>query len=329
MKLVLVGDVMLGRLVNETLEFRGPAAPWGNTLGLFHAADWRVCNLECAISDRGAPWVQTPRVFHFRSDAKNVAVLQAAGINAVSLANNHALDYGNMALEDTVALLKEAGILCAGAGANATAARQPVFASVAGTTIGLVGFTANEPGWEATTDQAGVFYAPTKLSAPQTRLLLNTVAVAKQHAQLLIVAAHWGPNWGRRPPQEHAELGHALIEAGADIVFGHSAHIFRGVEIYRGRPILYSTGDFIDDYAVDPVERNDQSFLFRVDCDATGIHGIDLFPTIIDDFAAHRARPPERDEIVQRMRARCAQLGATAHWADDVFLRIEIDGASR
>ncbi|HXG49726.1 MAG TPA: CapA family protein, partial [Methylomirabilota bacterium] len=90
-KLLFVGDVMLGRLVNDLLKHEPPEYPWGNTLPLFRQADWRCCNLECAISDRGSPWSETPKVFHFRSAAKNIAVLKAARIDAVSLANNHSL----------------------------------------------------------------------------------------------------------------------------------------------------------------------------------------------------------------------------------------------
>src|SRR5450759_4410297 len=93
LKLLLAGDVMLGRLVNEILEVELPAYPWGDTLPLFQDADVRLCNLESVISDRGTPWSATPKMFHFRSDAKNVAVLNAAHIDAVSLANNHVLDY--------------------------------------------------------------------------------------------------------------------------------------------------------------------------------------------------------------------------------------------
>lgn len=78
MRLLFVGDVMLGRVVNETLRHKPPEYPWGDTLPLFQRADLRICNLECAISDRGAPWVATPKAFHFRSDARNIAVLRAA-----------------------------------------------------------------------------------------------------------------------------------------------------------------------------------------------------------------------------------------------------------
>jgi len=92
LQLLLLGDCMLGRLVNEVLENAPPEYPWGDTLPILHSADWRICNLECVISDQGAPWPVYPKVFHLRSAAKNIAVLDAAWMNGVSLANNHVLN---------------------------------------------------------------------------------------------------------------------------------------------------------------------------------------------------------------------------------------------
>lgn len=113
MRLLFVGDVMLGRLVNRTLRREPAAYPWGDTLPVFQGADLRLCNLECALSDRGALW--TAKAFHFRSDAKNCAVLGTAHIDAVSLANSLALDYGAEALADTLTVLEAAGVRHAGA----------------------------------------------------------------------------------------------------------------------------------------------------------------------------------------------------------------------
>src|SRR5882762_11252716 len=124
MRLALVGDVMLGRLVNQILTGTPPEYPWGDTLPILHQADWRFCNLECVISDWGEPWSVTPKVFHFRSDARNIAVLQTAHIDAVSLANNHTLDFEYTAMLDMLGLLDRAGIGHAGAGVNLTEAAR-------------------------------------------------------------------------------------------------------------------------------------------------------------------------------------------------------------
>src|SRR5258707_6491767 len=122
MTLLFVGDVMLGRLVNVVLQENAPAYPWGDLLSLFQEVDVRFCNLECVLSDGGTPWSATPKVFHFRSDAKNIGTLKAAHIDAVSLANNHALDFAYEGLFHTMGNLAAAGIHYAGAGMTISAA---------------------------------------------------------------------------------------------------------------------------------------------------------------------------------------------------------------
>ena len=159
-QLLLVGDCMLGRLVNEVLETAPPEYPWGDTLPILHRADWRLSNLECVISDCGTPWSASPKAFHFRSRAKNIAVLEAARMNAVSLANNHVLDYGYDAMFEMLRILDRAGIIYTGAGANLAQASRLATADVHGCKIGLIALTDNEPGWEAGTDWPGGFLCP-------------------------------------------------------------------------------------------------------------------------------------------------------------------------
>jgi poly-gamma-glutamate synthesis protein (capsule biosynthesis protein) len=105
-----------------------------------------------------------------------------------------------------------------------------------------------------------------------------------------------------------------LIDAGADVVFGHSAHVFRGIEIYRDKPILYSTGDFIDDYAVDEIERNDESFIFVVTTSGRDVREISLYPTQICSFRAQRAEPRAAPLIASKMQTLCRELHTDAQW---------------
>ncbi|NUP75504.1 MAG: CapA family protein, partial [Sinomonas sp.] len=268
MQIGLVGDVMLGRLVNEHLRGAASASVWGDVRPVLAQAGVRFANLECVIADGGSPW--PGKAFHFRSDAKNVACLEAAGIDVVSLANNHTLDHGPGALRDMLLLLDVHGILHAGAGVDLAAAQRPAIVRTEGTAVAVIAFTDNEPGWAATEASPGLFYAPTVLADGRVRRLLALVRRARDDAEFLMVSAHWGANWGAGVPRDHQALAHALVEAGADLVVGHSAHIFRGVEVYRGRPVIYSAGDFLDDYAIDPGERNDQSFVFLVEAHARG-----------------------------------------------------------
>ena len=100
-----------------------------------------------------------------------------------------------------------------------------------------------------------------------------------------------------------------MIELGADVYYGHSAHICQGIEIYRGRPILYDCGDFIDDYAVDPVLRNDRSCLFRLMFEAGQLRRIELLPVVLDIAQVALARREDYEAIAARMEMLCAELG--------------------
>lgn len=312
MRLLLVEDVMLGRGVNAVLRYTRVDYPWGDTLGLFGEANFRICNLECAISNRGEPWPD--KAFHFRTDTRNIAVLGAAHMDAVSLANNHVLDFGYQALSDTVTVLDAARIAHAGAGGNLAEAFRPAIARVGARTLGMVAFTDNEPGWEAGPTRAGVAYVPVDFEEERAALLFETVQKARSRCDILVVAAHWGPNWGYEPPPRQIPFAHRLVDLGADVVFGHSGHVFRAIEIYRGRPILYCTGNFVDDYAVDEVERNDESFIFFVDFGANGPVRLRLYPTIISRCQARLAPTSRAAEIAYKMLRLCDQTGTQGLW---------------
>ncbi len=313
MLIALLGDVMLGRLVNERLKTSPPAYPWGDTLPVLARADLRIANLECVLAAGGEP--EAGKVFHFRSDPKNAASLRSAGIDLVALANNHVLDFGAEAFREMPPALDAAGILHAGAGMDRDAARRPVVLRAAGTAVGFVAFTDNRPGWEAD-HKPGVYYVPVVDWDRRVGELLDLVRRTKARSGLVIVSAHWGPNWGSEVPSEHRRLAHALIEAGADVVYGHSPHIFRGVELFRQHPIIYSAGDFVDDYAVDRVERNDQSFIFLLETDAAKPRSLRLHPTLIRDFQVRLARAEAR-EIAGRMQRLSGHLGTASTWRDD------------
>jgi poly-gamma-glutamate capsule biosynthesis protein CapA/YwtB (metallophosphatase superfamily) len=157
---------------------------------------------------------------------------------------------------EMIKILDKTGIHHSGAGANFEEASRPALFKVNGIKMGMIAFTDNEPDWEGAAQKPGVFYAPIDIHDDRAKRLFEVVRQTKKEVNLLIVSAHWGPNWGYRPRSNHIPFGHRLIDEGADIVFGHSCHVFQGIEIYKDRPILHSTGDFIDDYSVDEIERN-------------------------------------------------------------------------
>lgn len=314
MKIVFVGDLMLGRLVNDVLKTKPPEYPWGDTLPIFKNADLRICNLECVISDVGEPWSTPPKVFHFRTDEKNIKALLAAEIGMVSVANNHVLDYDYEGLFRMMKVLGENAVNYAGVGLSFSEAAEPAVCNVDSQKVGLIAFTDNEPDWEAKENKPGLFYVPIDKKDKRAQNLFELIKKTRDDVDILIVSAHWGPNWGYTPPKEHISFARDLIDAGADIVFGHSPHVFRGVGIYKSKAILYSTGNFIDDYAVDEIEPNDESFVFVFETKANKITHIFLYPAIIKQFQALLAKQEKQKEIVSKMQGLCEKLGTRTNW---------------
>lgn len=313
MRVVFAGDVMLGRLVNQRLRRAGPGYAWGDTLSVLRGAELRVVNLECVISDRGRPWSATPKVFHFRTDSKNIDVLRVAGVDAVSLANNHSLDYEYDAMFDTLVSLDRAGIARAGAGRNMAEAMEPAFLDAGGRTAAFIAFTDNEPAWEAREHKPGVHFVPVDVDDARAVRLFGAVAACRGRADFVIVSAHWGPNRGYEPAPGHQDFGRRLIDSGASVVFGHSCHVFQGVEFYRGGAIIYGAGDFIDDYAVDEAEPSDESFIFVVSIDGR-VESMELFPVVIERFHARMAQAPRARRIAEKMIELSAGFGTRCRW---------------
>jgi poly-gamma-glutamate synthesis protein (capsule biosynthesis protein) len=318
-RLALLGDVMLGRLVNESLRGKPPSAAWGDVLALLRESDWRFCNLECVISDL-LPERLPAKVFHFRSDARNVAVLRAAGIDTVSCANNHSLDFGPAAMLDMLRLLDAAGVGHAGAGADLEQASRAAFSTTRdGTRIAVLACTDNEPGWAAGADSSGIWYVPADPGTAEARLLLQRVSSARRLADIVVVSLHWGSNWGRRPEAGHLELARALIRAGADLIFGHSSHVFRGVGLHSGVPIIYAAGDFIDDYGISEAERNNWSMLHVLEM-AQPTRRLHLHATLIDRMRARLAHGEEAATILSLMASLCSELGTSVRQAGGQLL---------
>lgn len=316
-RVALIGDVMLGRLVDDYIESNDdPCYVWGDAREIIQQCELAICNLECVIADSGTPWHETSKAFHFRTHAKNIGVLACAGIDAVTLANNHSLDFGDAALSDMLSDLSKAHIRHVGAGESPNEAMRPVILKAGNTNVGLLSFTDSMPEWAANDGHAGIYYVPSDPSSPHWQTLLEKVQQAKARSDFLIVSPHWGSNWGYEVQPIYLTWAHSLIDAGADMVFGHSGHVPRGIEIYKQRPIIYSAGDFIDDYAISDEEPNDEGFIYVLELDDTVPAALRLHPTIIKNFQAQLAgsRAPR---IAQQLLQLSKALGTTGHFDPD------------
>jgi poly-gamma-glutamate synthesis protein (capsule biosynthesis protein) len=297
LKLALAGDTMLGRGVADRLETVGPEALFAPELvEIVRAADLFVLNLECCISARGVP--DDAAVFHFRAPPWATQVLTHLGVDCVTLANNHALDFGPDALLDTLAHLDAAGIRVVGAGTDVERARTPVVLGARGFRLAVVAATDHPRRYAAGPNRAGVAYAELQDGLPDW--LPATIAAADTDATL--VTPHWGPNMKAEPVQHVRTAAGLLCEAGATLVAGHSAHVFHGV----APRVLYDLGDFLDDYRVEPSLRNDLGLLFVVELDGDRLEAI---PLKLDYARTRLADGGDRAWIARRFADSCAAFG--------------------
>src|SRR5437660_7479456 len=244
--LALAGDTMLGRSVADRLR-QDPAIALveRGVAEAAAAADLFVLNLECCISERGERFADPRKPFFFRAPPVAAERLAELGVDAVTLANNHALDYGTEALLDTLSLLDAAGIAAVGAGATEQLARQPLSLPCAQFSLRLVSFCDHPAAFAAGSDRPGVAFA--ELGSGLPAWIRDCVGPDPEGTDAVVVTPHWGPNMVVEPLATVRFAADELLAAGATLVAGHSAHVFQGV---AGR-VLFDLGDFIDDYAVD------------------------------------------------------------------------------
>lgn len=307
-KVGLAGDLMIGRLVNDQLLHKKEHLIWGDLLPLLQSTDLNFINLEVALTHSEQ---SVPKVFNFKSDPANVRQLTLGNIHAVNLANNHVLDFDVEGLLETLSTLDSASILHVGAGKDLQEAEKPLILQKGGVTFGILGYTDNEPSWIAGKGKPGIYY----ISAKEVDKVINAVSRVRDKVDILIASQHFGPNMVERPSREFITFAHTLIDHGVDIIHSHSAHIFQGVEKYKKGLILYDTGDFVDDYYVDPDLRNDCSFFFVVDLDKSGLKKLHLYPVLISGFQVHLATGTNKLKTMARMKLLSSEFGT--HFEED------------
>jgi poly-gamma-glutamate capsule biosynthesis protein CapA/YwtB (metallophosphatase superfamily) len=225
---------------------------WGDALAEWArvAPDVRIANLETSLTTRD-DW-QRGKGIHYRMHPANAPVLAAAGLDCCVLANNHVLDWGGTGLAETLQTLDRAGIKTAGAGRDRAEAEAPAVMTTASSRVLVFAFGTQSSGiaadWGASAGQPGVNLLA-DLSAATLRRIAAKVKAVRRPGDVVVASIHWGGNWGYAVPAAHREFAHGLIEQCAvDVVHGHSSHHPLGIEVHRGRPILYGCGDFINDY---------------------------------------------------------------------------------
>lgn len=245
--------------IELSAQLHGAVAPplrhdyvWGIALEALEVAqpDFRLANLETSVTTC-ADWER--KDFNFRMHPDNIGCLTALGLDCVSLANNHVLDFGVDGLRETIATLRAADIGCCGAGENQDEAGRPHVHVLPGGQRILVfswGFRDSHlvfSHWAAGPAKPGIQFIPT-IDEAAIRTMVETIDAHRLPGDIVIASLHWGHNWARSIPDEHRRLARVLIDsAGVDLIHGHSSHHVLPVETYRGKLIFYGCGDLIND----------------------------------------------------------------------------------
>jgi len=273
------------------------------------------------VSPSGEPGGLHPaRPSSFRAPASAAEALDVLGVDCVSLANNHALDFGEEALQDTFDHLARVGIAWAGAGADVDQARAPAVLTVGAFRLGVLSLCDHPEDFAAGPGRPGVAFADLDRGVPDW----VPAAVRSVEADAVLVTPHWGPNMVRSPVPHVRRAARALVEAGATLVAGHSAHVFHGVQ---GR-VVFDLGGFIDDYAVDPVLRNDLGLLWLVTLDERGPLALEAVPLTIESCRTRLADGADAAWVEQRLADACRAMG-TEVVAEGRRLKVTFDATAR
>lgn len=304
-RITAVGDIMLDRYLGEKIAVRGQIEyPFAKMLDIFAGADLLTGNFESALGDVGEP---ADKIYQFQSPPEAAQTLANAGFDLVTLANNHALDYGADALLQGIGLLHGQGVATVGAGMDEAAARAAYITQTNGLTIASVGFVHvpieggglgfDTESWTATADAPGLAWG-----APET-IAADVAALAATEPDLIVVHLHSGYEYIEEPSLEQVAAAQAAIDAGADVVIGHHAHILQGVEYYNGGVIVYGLGNFAFHIDGEP-----KTAVMHIWLDADGVRQLELVPAIVQEGGA--PRPADAEEA--------AAIRERVYWLTDI-----------
>ncbi len=361
-RLMLGGDVMLGRGIDQVLPHPSPprlhewhvhsaldyvalaehangpisrdvpfAYVWGDALTAIErrGPDLRIVNLETAVTRSEDA---TPKGINYRMSPANLPCLTAARIDACTLANNHVLDWGQEGLLETLATLEEAGIAFAGAGRTREEAHAPAILQ-AGTRdrILVYGVACSSSGvpsdWEAQARRPGIALIADPSVEAADRLSVR-IATDRQPDDIVVLSIHWGSNWGYDVSRAERAFAERLIERGqVDVVHGHSSHHFKAIEVFRNRPILYGCGDLINDYegiAGFETFRSDLVLIYLLDISKADrrLVALDMLPFRIGGFRLNQTSRSDADWIRRKIGSECRAFGGSVTLEDDDSLSL-------
>ncbi|OPA81104.1 hypothetical protein BVG16_01840 [Paenibacillus selenitireducens] len=297
-----VGDIQMSGKVDEIMRKNGYDFPFQYAKSLFQKDDLTVANLETPITVGGL--AETDKQFVFKSSPDSAAALHNAGIDVVTLANNHVLDQGVSGLKDTIQHLDSANVQHVGAGNNDDEAYTIKYVERKGKRVAILGFSRVVPkaSWKAGPKNAGVAetYNSTKAVAQ--------IKEARKQADIVIVMVHWGIEKAETPNQIQKQLAHEYVDAGADLVIGSHPHVLQGMEQYKGKWIAYSLGNFIFTRSTNPMTW--ETAVLQVTYNSDGSYALKLIPYHANLGQAVPMDEANGSKLLQRVSGLSQSMGA-------------------
>src|SRR5680860_119834 len=271
---IFVGDIMLSRSIGDFLARRQDYNfPFAKIAPVLVGADLVFGNLESPISDQGE---SSGRLYSFRADPLATPGLKNSGFTVLSVANNHAFDYGLAAFTDTLVNLKKLGLNYAGGGANFTEAHQGAYQEINGIKITVLAYTDLLPKSQMATDkQAGFAY----LDEEQ---MIKDIKQAKEQSDLVIVSFHWGQEYETKANEHQKKIASEAVKAGASLIIGHHPHVVQEYTDIQGVPVAYSLGNFIFDQNFSPETKT--GLMLKVEVENKKISGVEPQPINFNNY---------------------------------------------
>ncbi len=319
--IAFAGDVMPGRDVEAALATRRPESFWGPALPYLRDADLAICNLETPITTSNEKW-KGLKSFKFKASPRSLAILQAANIGLVGLANNHTGDYGTQGLLDSMEHLAKAGIAWCGAGRTLAEARRPALLERRGLKLAIAGFSDRMPEYQADTTTPGHSFAwPPKGTAPVADLLAPFADLA---ADLRLMTIHWGADLLKRPLASRRRFASALVKGGIDVIHGHSSHMTQGVEVIAGRPVIYDNGNAIQDFWIYLWPWTQRSAVFLLEIGRNGSR-LRQIPVVTRGMRLAKPAAAMQRRMLDRYRRLAGELGNQVDLVDgELVTRLDL-----
>ena len=308
--LTAVGDIgFMDELGNRILKY-GPDYPWKNVLHLLKDTDLLLGNLEAPLSLSGSKWLK--KTYYLHADPRTVAALNVAGFDYFGLANNHVMDFGTIALKETLEILDQNGFAHSGAGFNEEAAQTPAFLDLGSLKVAVLSYSLVGPiDYKASGKKPGSAWG-------YKQTILDGIKKAQPMADLVIIWIHWGADYVGNVMDWQKTLAHDCIDSGAAAIIGHHPHIVLPVEIYQGKPIIYSVGNF----SFGTFNRKAKGAIFKLTYTGAGlVEEIKIYPLNVNNnevfFQMGLLQGAAAEKVIGNLQRNSVPFGTKIRFEDD------------